>query len=249
MLDNPAFYATAIPAVLIFGISKGGFGGGLGIAAVPLMALAVSPVMAAAILLPLLLLMDVIGVWAYRRRFHRRLVLSMLPGALFGIAIAGLVFHYLNDDLIRVILGLTATGFAAHYFLGAKSDVPAKPHRPWLAAFWGWIAGFTSTVAHSGGPPAHIYMLPLQLDKAIFVGSTVMLFAIVNVAKIVPYAFLGLFGSSNLVASLVLAPVAAIGMYLGIWLHDRINQRLFYRLCYFFVLLTGLRLIHDGITG
>ena len=247
MLYDPAFYLVAVPAVLIFGISKGGFGGGLGIAAVPLMALAVSPAVAAGILLPLLMLMDAIGVWAYRRRFDRRIISSMLPGALAGIAVASLAFHYLNDDLIRVLLGLIATGFAADYFLRDKGAAAPRPHAPKRAAFWGGIAGFTSTVAHSGGPPANIYLLPLKLDKTLFVGSMIVLFALINAAKVMPYWLLGLFSPANLWASLVLAPVAAFGMLAGIWLHDKVNQLLFYRLCYGFVLLTGLKLIYDGL--
>ena len=246
MLTDPAFYATAIPAVLIFGISKGGFGGGMGIMAVPMMALVIHPSVAAGILLPLLILMDAIGAWAYRHRFDRRIISTMLPGALVGVAAASLVFHYLNEDLIRIVLGLIATGFAADYFLRDQSSVPPKPHRPAHATFWGVLSGFTSTVAHSGGPPANIYLLPLRLDKSVFVGSMIMLFALVNLSKLVPYALLGLFAGTNLLASLVLAPVAAIGMLLGIWLHGRTNQRVFYLLCYLFVLLTGLKLIYDG---
>lgn len=247
MLTDVTFYLAAVPAVLIFGISKGGFGGGLGIAAVPLMALVVAPSTAAGIMLPPLILMDLIGVWAYRRRFDRRIVKAMLPGALVGIAVAGLAFGYLNDDVVRVLLGLIASGFAADYFLRAKGTKAAKPHRPGPAAFWGGVAGFTSTVAHSGGPPANIYLLPLKLDKSIFVGSMIILFALINAAKVVPYALLGLFTPANLLASLTLAPVAAIGMLAGIWLHDKVNQVLFYRLCYVFVLLTGLKLVLDGL--
>lgn len=248
MLTDPYFYAAAIPAVILFGISKGGFGGGVGIAAVPLMALVVSPAVAAGIVLPLLLIMDAIGIWAYRNRFDRRIIQTMLPGALVGTLIAALVFHYLNDDVVRVVLGGIATVFAADYFLRSKGDIAPKPHRPRLAAFWGCVAGFTSTVAHAGGPPANMYLLPLKLDKSVFVGSMIVLFSLVNAAKVVPYALLGLFAGDNLLASLILAPVAAAGMLLGIWLHDKVNPQLFYRLCYLFVLVTGLRLVYDGLS-
>jgi uncharacterized membrane protein YfcA len=248
MIDDPAFYLVAIPAVLIFGISKGGFGGGLGIAAVPLMAIVVSPSRAAGILLPLLVLMDLIGLWAYRRSWDRRVVRVMLPGALLGIIIGGLAFGYLDDDVVRVVLGLIAVGFTADYFLRDKSRIAARPQRKAAGAFWGGLAGFTSTIAHAGGPPANIYLLPLKLDKSIFVGTMVVLFSAVNAAKIVPYASLGLFDAANLTTSLVLAPVAAIGMLAGIWLHGKVDQVLFYRLCYVFVLLTGLKLVHDGLT-
>ncbi|HRY23794.1 MAG TPA: sulfite exporter TauE/SafE family protein [Geminicoccaceae bacterium] len=248
MIDDPAFYLAAIPAVLIFGISKGGFGGGLGIAAVPLMAIVVSPARAAGILLPLLVLMDLIGLFAYRRHWDRRVVKVMLPGALLGILIGGLAFGYLDDDVVRVVLGLIAVGFTADYFLRDKSRIAARPQRRVAGAFWGCVAGFTSTIAHAGGPPANIYLLPLKLDKSIFVGTMVVLFSAVNAAKIVPYASLGLFDAANLTTSLVLAPVAAIGMLAGIWLHGKVDQLLFYRLCYVFVLLTGLKLVYDGLT-
>lgn len=247
MLTDPYFYAVAIPAVILFGVSKGGFGGGIGIAAVPLMALVVSPAVAAGIMLPLLVIMDAIGIWAFRKSFDRRIIQSMLPGALAGTLLASLVFHYLNDDLVRVLLGAIATLFAADYFLRPSAHGEPKPHRPRLAAFWGSVAGFTSTVAHAGGPPANMYLLPLKLDKTVFVGTMIVLFALVNAAKLVPYALLGLFAGDNLTASLVLVPVAAIGMLLGIWLHDKVNTQLFYRLCYLFVLVTGLKLIHDGL--
>jgi len=248
LLNEPGFYLASIPAVLIFGISKGGFGGGLGIMAVPLMALAMAPATAAAILLPLLILMDLIGLRAFRGYWDRRVMRVMLPGAIVGIILGSLAFGYLDDDLVRLILGLVATGFALDYFLRTRGHTLAMPHRPGLGAFWGAVAGFTSTIAHSGGPPANIYLLPLRLDKSIFVGSMVVLFAVINASKLLPYAVLGLFVPDNLMASLVLAPVAAIGMLMGIWLHDKVDGRLFYLLCYGFVLLTGLKLIYDGVT-
>ncbi len=247
MIDHWTFYLAAIPAVLIFGISKGGFGGGLGIAAVPLMAIVVAPSDAAGILLPLLVLMDLIGLYAYRRRWDRRVVAVMLPGALAGILLGSLAFGYLNDDVVRVVLGLIAVGFTADYFLRDKSRIEARPQRPVAGAIWGSLAGFTSTIAHAGGPPANIYLLPLKLDKSIFVGTMVVLFAAINAAKVLPYAVLGLLDWTNLATSLTLAPVAALGMLAGLWLHDKVDQLLFYRLCYVFVLLTGLKLVYDGL--
>ncbi len=247
MIDDPAFYLAAIPAVLIFGISKGGFGGGLGIAAVPLMAIVAPPSTAAGILLPLLMLMDLIGLYAYRHRWDRRVVRIMLPGALLGILAGGLAFGYLDDDVVRIVLGLIAVGFTGDYFLRDKSRIEARPQRPVAGAFWGSLAGFTSTIAHAGGPPANIYLLPLKLDKSIFVGTMIVLFAAINAAKLLPYAALGLLDWTNLSTSAALAPVAAIGMLAGLWLHDKVDQLLFYRLCYVFVLLTGLKLVYDGL--
>lgn len=243
------FLLAALPAVLITGISKGGFGGGLGIIAVPLMALVISPAEAAAIMLPLLCLMDMIGLRAYRRRWDGRVLRAMVPGAVLGIAVGSLAFGYLDESLIRLLLGVIAVTFSGKYFLGQRAGSPAARHRPLLGGFWGMVAGFTSTLAHAGGPPANVYLLPLRLDKSVFVGTAVVFFAAINLAKVVPYAVLGLFQREVLTAALFLAPVAAAGMLLGVWLHSRVNDRLFYGTCYVFVLLTGVKLVADGLRG
>ncbi len=246
---EPGLIAASIAAVLIYGVSKGGFGGGLGVAAVPLMALVMSPARAAAILLPVLVLMDLIGLVAYRGRFERRAIATMLPAAIGGIVAASLAFRYFSDDAVRLLVGLVAIGFSLNHFLrrGAAARPPA-PQRPLLGAFWGAIAGFTSTLAHSGGPPANVYLLPLKLEKSVFVGTMIVLFAAMNVVKLVPFVGLGLLDTPSLKASAMLAPLAALGMGLGIWLHKRVDERLFYRLCYLFVLLTGLKLAWDALT-
>lgn len=248
-LLSPAFLLAALPAVLVTGVSKGGFGGGLGIIAVPLMALVVPPAKAAAIMLPLLCLMDLIGLRAYRRRWDARVLRVMLPGAALGIGLGALAFGYLDESLVRLLLGGIAAVFAGRYFVGGRAGRPAEAHRPLLGGFWGMVAGFTSTLAHAGGPPANVYLLPLRLDKTTFVGTVVVFFAATNLAKVVPYAALGLFGQEVLLTALVLAPVAAAGMVLGVWLHSRVNERLFYGVCYLFVLLTGLKLVADGLRG
>jgi uncharacterized membrane protein YfcA len=193
--------------------------------------------------------MDLMGLRAYRSRWDLRVLQVMLPGALLGILLGTLSFGYLDDSLVRLLLGLIAAGFAGTYFIGHHAARPATSHRPLLGGFWGMVAGFTSTLAHAGGPPANVYLLPLRLDKTTFVGTTVVFFAVTNLAKLVPYAVLGLFDREVLIAVLALAPVAAAGMLLGVWLHPRVSTRLFYATCYLFVLLTGLKLIHDGLRG
>ncbi|MEZ5823809.1 MAG: sulfite exporter TauE/SafE family protein [Geminicoccaceae bacterium] len=249
MISDPYFYLAAIPALLIFGISKGGFGGGLGIVAVPLMALVVSPADAAGLLLPLLCLMDAIGIVRYRRSFDRHSLFSMMPGALLGILLGSLAFGYLPEHLVRLVLGIVALLFGADHFLRGGGSGPARPKSTPGAAFWGTIAGVTSTIAHSGGPPANMYLLPLKLDKTIFVGTMVVLFTAINLFKIPPYVALGLYDARILLTCLVLAPVAAAGMLLGIRLHGNVEERLFYRICYGLVLATGLKLVFDGVGG
>lgn len=249
LISNPAFLLAAIPAVLISAISKGGFGGGLGIVSVPLLALVISPAEAAAIMLPLLCVMDVIGVRAYWGIFDRQVLWAMLPGSLLGIVLGTLAFGYLDDNIVRLLLGIIATVFAARFLIGTAASRIATSHNTAKGAFWGMLGGFTSTLAHAGGPPANVYMLPLRMNKTIFVGTSVILFAVINLAKILPYAVLGLFEREVLWTALILAPVAALGMFLGVWLHKRVSDRIFYTSCYIFVLLTGLKLIWDGARG
>lgn len=248
LVADPSFYLLAVPAVLIAAVSKGGFGGGVGIVSVPLLALIMPPSQAAAIMLPLLSFMDMIGVWHYRRRWDRHAMKVMLPGAIVGIVAASLVFGWLDDDLVRLMLGLIATVFALHAFRPGAGVLPAAEPSTLRGTICGALSGFTSTIAHAGGPPANMYLLPLKLDKSVFVGTMIVLFTVVNLIKFVPYALLGLFDRPTLSAAVVMMPLAAFGMWLGIWLHARVNQAVFYRLCYLFVLITGLKLVYDGLT-
>jgi uncharacterized membrane protein YfcA len=230
-ITDPLFYLVAVPAVLLAGISKGGFGAGLGILAVPLMTLRVPPTQAAAIMLPILCLMDIFGIGAYRRTWDRANLTILFSGALVGTAIGAASFRYLDESLIRLLLGIIALAFIASRWFG-RGDRPPAPRSLVKGGFWGMVAGFTSFVAHAGGPPVSVYLLPQRLDKTLFVGTTVVFFFAVNYVKLLPYYWLGQFPQANLATSLALAPVAVAGVLLGIWLHDRIDVALFYRLCY-----------------
>lgn len=247
MIGDPFFWLAAIPGVLLFGISKGGFAGGFGIVTVPLMALAVSPVQAAAILLPILLAMDVGAVLAYRKTWDRGLMKVLLPAALLGIAIGTATFRLLSADAIKLLLGAIAIGFVLYRAL--RRDASGAPARPSVAkgAFWATLSGLTSFIAHAGGPPLSVYMLPLRLPPTLLVGTIVMLFAVINWSKVLPYWWLGLFSAQNFATSAALMPVGLAGVALGVWLHKRVDEVLFYRLVYAFLLLTGLKLLYDGI--
>jgi len=216
--------------------------------AVPLLALVIPPAQAAAIMLPILILMDAIGVVAYRRLFDVAALRVMLPGAILGIALGGVAFDVLSAAALRLIIGAIALLFVASYAFGGGERRAARQPSAWLGALCGAVSGFTSTLAHAGSPPAQIYLLPLRLDKTVFVATSVIFFAAVNLLKLVPYALLGQLGATNLLTALVLAPLAALGMLLGIRLHALVDPATFYRLCYVFVALTGLKLIYDGLT-
>ncbi len=249
MIADPWFYVFAFPAVVIAGVSKGGFGGGMGVVAVPLMALVIPPVQAAAVMLPILCAMDIFTVWAYRRAWDRRHVAILVPAALIGIAVGTASFRYLESSHVKLLVGGVAVVFALDHYLSLR--VRAGTHGParlW-GGLWGAVSGFTSFVAHAGGPPLSVYLLPQQLDKRIFVGTSAVFFICINYIKLFPYAWLGQFQPVNLTTSLVLLPLVPAGVGLGVWLQSRVSQELFYRVCYAMVLMTGVKLLWDGVAG
>lgn len=248
MIADPWFYAVAIPAILLMGISKGGFGSGAGLFATPLMALAVPIPQAAAILLPILVVMDVAGLWAYRGVFSRENMKVILVGGVAGVALGALTFRYFDEAWIRLILGGIAIGFVLQRYAMRAGSKPA-PRSTAKGFFWSAFAGLTSTIAHAGGPPLSVYLLPQRLDKAVLVGTTVIFFAVINVVKLVPYAWLGLFDARNLSTSLALAALAPVGIWLGVFLMRRTSERLFYRIAYGLLLLVGAKLIWDGLAA
>jgi uncharacterized protein len=249
VITDPFFFAVAIPAVLIMGVSKGGFGSGLGIMATPLVALAVPTPQAAAIMLPILLVMDATGLVAYRGTFHRANLGLLLAGGVAGIALGALTFRYFSEAMIRAVLGAMALAFVAHRVRQGGTSAPAVTPSKAKGLFWATISGLTSTIAHAGGPPLSVYLLPQKLDKAILVGTTVIFFAVINAVKVAPYFWLGLFDSRNLLTSLALAPLAPFGIWLGVWLMRRLSQDLFYRVAYTMLALVGMKLLWDGARG
>jgi len=243
------FYAVAIVAVIITGISKSGLGGGLGQLSVPLMAMFISPVAAAAIMLPILCLIDISNLWGYRKDWNRGDVALMLPGAVIGIGVGTMTYQYVDDNAIRLLLGVITIIFAISLILqdspGGEGRKPGK-----LTGFTcGIISGFTSFVAHAGGTPVKFYLLPQKLSKKVFVGTHVFFFFAVNQIKIWPYFWLGQFSTENLSTSLVLAPAVPIGVVIGWWLVKVVPIAQFYRIIYILLLVAGGKLIWDGLVG
>jgi uncharacterized membrane protein YfcA len=246
LIVEPSFYAVAIPAILLTGISRGGFGSGAGIFATPLMALAMPIPQAAAILLPILCVMDVAGVWAYRGSFSRENLKLILAGGLVGVVLGALTFRHFDEAWVRILLGAMAVGFVLQRYL-QRRVVDAAPRSVPRGLFWSAFAGLTSTIAHAGGPPLSIYLMPQRLDKAVLVGTSLYFFAVINLVKIVPYTWLGLFDARNLSTSLALAPLAPLGIWAGVRLMRRLSQEVFYRACYAFLVVIGVKLLWDGI--
>jgi len=242
------FYIFAAAAVIIVGISKSGFGSGLGMLGVPLMALVIPPTQAAAIMLPLLCVMDIFNVLHYRSRFDRTNLVILVPAGLLGILLGTFTFGYLSDANVRILIGVISILFVGNFLFGKRNGAKQAGSSRIKGSIWGTIAGFVSYGVHAGGPPVNIYLLPQKLNKTIFVGTTVTFFAIVNYVKLIPYALLGQLNGENLLTSLILAPLVPVGVWLGIKLHDRVNEKLFYNLAYFFLLATGVKLLYEGLT-
>ncbi|ROS01925.1 hypothetical protein EDC56_2374 [Sinobacterium caligoides] len=248
MISDPVFYLYAIPAVLIFGMAKGGFGGGISVIAVPLLAMATDPVTAAAILLPLLVAMDIVALWSFRGQFSRTNLRILLPGAIVGVVIGSFGFHYLSEAAIRLLIGVISLGFCANYYL-ARAATEQRSPSALRGGFWGMVAGFTSFGIHAGAPPVSIYLLPLQLEKRRLMGTMAIFFAVVNFVKLIPYTWLGEFSSTNLWTSLVLLPLAPLGVRLGYYLLHKVDEQWVYRLCYFFLMVAGGKLFYEGVIG
>ncbi len=246
---DPAFYAFAIPAVFLMAMGKGGFGGSLAMVAMPIMALSGPTLQAAAIMFPILLVMDAISVWSWRKTWSRRNVLYMLPGAVIGTALGYLTAAYVSDAGIRLVLGLMSLAFCLQTWLLRDKELPARLPDITRGTFWSTIAGFTSFISHVGGPPLSIYLLPQKLPKEVLAGTFVVYFAMMNLMKIMPLAALGLFTAQNLSTSLVLMPLAAIATLFGVWLVRRMPAELFYRILYALLFLVALKLTYDGIIG
>lgn len=252
--DYPlAFYPIAILAILLSGISKGGFGAGAGGLSVPLMSIVIAPPEAAGIMLPILCAMDVFGAHAYRGRWAMAHLRILLPGSLIGIALGGMAFGMLSVDMIRLLIGLIAVLFTLNKWLNlsgrlaARLAIRQRPPGRFFGAACGLLSGLTSTLAHAGGPPFAIYIYSQKLDKTLIVATSVAFFLVVNYAKLIPYYFLGQLNTANLATSLIFAPLAPLGIWLGVWLHRRVSEQAFFRISYALLFASGLKLIWDAV--
>ncbi len=247
------FYPVAILAILLAGISKGGFGAAAGGLAVPLMSIVIAPPEAAGIMLPILCAMDLFSVHAYRGRWSKEHLRILLPGSLIGIALGGIAFGLLSVNMIRLLVGLVAVVFTVNKWFGLSDrltrQLSMRQHAPGRVAgmICGLLSGFTSTLAHSGGPPFAVYIYSQKLDKTLIVATSAVFFFIGNYVKLVPYYFLGQLNTANLTTSLMFAPLAPLGVWLGVWLHNRVSEQAFFRVSYVLLFVSGVKLIYDAV--
>jgi uncharacterized membrane protein YfcA len=250
MITDPLFYAAAVPAVILLGLSKGGFAG-LGALSLPLMALVASPVQSAAIVLPILIVQDVVSVWAYRHTWDPRNVAILVPSGTLGILIGYLLAARVSDAAVEFSVGIISIAFALRRLFverGKRMPPPAQADVP-RGVFWGSLTGFTSMVAHAGGPPFQIYVMPQRLARDVFVGTGAIVFALLNWIKVVPYLALGQFTPGNLSTSAALFPLAIVSTYAGVLLVRRVSGESFYTIVYYLLILVGAKLTWDGAQG
>jgi len=245
---DPLFYVLAAIAVILVGLGKGGFSG-LGSASMPVMTLAIDPISGAAILLPLFIVQDVVGVWSFRRSIDWRLLAWTLPGAVFGIFFGWLLAASVPVWTVEAAVGAIAIIFGLNQ-LAARRGVGVslkKPQSDAVGLFWGGVSGFTSQIALAGGPPFQIWALSRKLSRDMFVGTNAMFFATSNWLKVPAFIALGQFTERNAILSGIFLPLAIASTITGVWLVRRISPERFIVAINILMIAVGMKLLWSAL--
>ena len=247
MIQDPIFYLLAAPAVVLLGFSKGGLAG-VGSLALPLMALVIDPVQAAAILLPILIAQDIVGVWSFRRHLDWYVLGWTLPGATLGIVIGYLFAARVSAPGVMALVGAISIAFGAYrLWLGRRATPTTGASSPgWVGGLAGVASGFTSQIAHAGAPPFQLWVLPRRLPRDMLVGTWAVYFAALNWIKVPAFAALGQFSATNMLTAAALLPLAVGSTFAGVWLVRRVDGERFYTIIYWLMILVGLILIGEA---
>lgn len=232
------FWLLAIVGVLLTGISKSGFAGGAGVVAVPILALVMPVPQAAALMLPLLIVMDIKAIQLYRQHINKRVLFSIIPAALAGIIIGSLLLTYTPGSVLEVTLGVISILFACW-----QSLTPFFGKMRGAGILWGMISGITSTLIHAGGPPINIYLIAKALPKLTWLATSAIFFGVMNIIKVIPYSLTGQWQTEILWLSLILAPVAYLGIWLGHAIQHRFSEQHFMAICRVLLFVSGLLLL------
>jgi len=241
-----SYFFLASLAALLVGLSKGGLSS-IGMLAVPLLSLVMSPLKAAVLLLPIYVVSDMVGIWLYRKNFDRTNLAILIPAGIFGIFIGWLTASVVSDAAVKLLIGLIGLSFCLNMWL-RKNNLTERqaPHRI-KGSFWGALSGFTSFISHSGAPPYQVYMLPQQLPKIEFAGTTTLFFAVINATKIIPYQHLSPYAYDDVLAAVALMPFAFVGTFLGAYLTQRIADKWFFRFIQVGLFVLSLKLTTDAV--
>jgi hypothetical protein len=248
MPQDPLFYLVGWTTTLLIAIGKSAFGGGLAILGIPLLAFVTEPLDAAIMVSVLVSLMDLMALRSFGRDTWSKPDLTwLLPGLVAGIGVGYLVFVQIDPRIVTLLIGLTTLAFTVHWFLKGRVAPPgARPVSAGLALVAGATSGFTTFVAHAGGPPVAMYLLGRGLDKTRLVGTTIVLFTLGNWLKLPPYISLGLTHREALWGALALAPAVPFGIWLGRIVHRRLEQKTLFLWCYVLLAVAAAKLTVDA---
>lgn len=248
LLANPATLALAVLAVCVLGLAKGGFAG-LGVLGTPLLALAMPPTVAVAVLLPVLLVQDVVSVWSFRKSWDGWVIAWMLPGAAVGVALGTVLAAAVSEQRLLLVLGLVTLVFGLYrlWVERGRRFVAASNSPGWVGSLFGVATGFTSQVAHAGGPPFQIWVTPRRLPHEAYIGTSSIVFAAINWMKVPSYVMLGALNRQTLIAAVLLMPLAVISTLLAVRLIRRLDTARFYTIIYTLMVLLGGKLVWDGL--
>ncbi len=246
-LHDPSFLAIGFATTLLIALSKGAFGGGLAIVGVPLLSLVMEPIAAAIVVAPLVSLMDMFTLRTFgRATWSWPDLVWLLPGLVLGIAIGWVFFSAVDPRWVTLLIAIITLLFTGHWFLRGRHapDQNREVEGP-LALAAATASGFTTFVAHAGGPPVAMYLLRRGLSKAVYTGTTVLVFTLGNFLKLFPYLFLALSRPQTLADALVLAPIVPFGVAAGVALHNRLEQKRLFFWCYLLLFAAAIKMLYD----
>jgi len=242
---NFLFFITVIPAIILFGISKAGLGGSIALISIPLMTTVMPLGQALAITLPILIFSDFVAMYKFRKNFDLDTLKLIVAGSSIGIVIGAVTFKFFSDDMLKFIVGIMGFLFTTHYFFLKKDKNKASSKSNLKGGFFSIISGFTSFCVHAGGTPLSVYLLPLRLQKESYVGTRVIYFTFVNLFKLPIYMYLSMISFESFQYSIMLMPVAIIGILIGYQLVKRVEEKLFYNVLYTLIFISSSKLIYD----
>jgi uncharacterized protein len=244
---DPLFYIVVTLAVILVGLAKGGLSG-LGATTMPMVALVMDPIKGAAMILPILIVQDVVGIWAYRKTWHRRTITIMVAGAAVGITAGWALAAFVSVQAVKGMIGVIAIAFGLNRLLSDRGiGISIKRPLPdWVGTLWGAIAGFTSQIAHAGGPPFQVWALTRNFERDVFVGTSCIFFGIINWMKVPAYLALGQFTQETLSLSALFLPIAILSTFAGVWIVRRMNAASFFTFIYMLMIGVGVELMRQA---
>jgi len=246
LFANPLVFGLLLATAFLTGLSKGGLPA-IGMLSVPILSMFMSPLVAAVLLLPIYILSDVVSVWLYRREYSLENIKILIPAGVAGVVIGWATATLVSDTIVTLCIGIMGVVFCLYTWLFKRKNQVAKPLSLGGGVFWGTISGFTSFVAHAGGPPFQIFVLPQKLPKMVFAGTTTIVFAAINLSKAIPYYSLHPYTLSTLQVCVYLLPMAAIGTFVGKKLIERLAEKWFFLAVQVALFCISIKLVYSAI--